>query len=136
MLPSRVSDALLGLNARLRAQILFVVHANHTNEIAADCKDALVKLVKSGVPVLNQAVLLRGINDSVTAQEALCRSLVNIGAMPYYLHQLDRVAGSAHFEADVGLGRKIIEELRTRLPGYAVPRFVQEIPGKTGKTPL
>jgi len=85
---------------------------------------------------LNQAVLLRGINDDAKVMEDLCRRLVNIGVMPYYLHQLDRVCGAAHFEADAAVGRQIIEQLRQWLPGYAVPRFVQEIEGEASKTPV
>jgi L-lysine 2,3-aminomutase len=86
--------------------------------------------------LLNQAVLLRGVNDSVAAQESLSERLVALGVVPYYLHQLDRVAGAAHFEVPIEQGRQIIAELRTRLPGYMVPRYVQEVPGEASKTIL
>ena len=136
VLPSRVTPELLAMLDGLRAQPIMVVHANHGSELVGDCVDALRMLVRSGVPVLNQAVLLAGINDNLDALETLCRRLINIGVMPYYLHQLDRVSGTAHFEADCNRGRLLIQQLAARLPGYAVPRFVQEIPGEPNKTVL
>jgi L-lysine 2,3-aminomutase len=86
--------------------------------------------------VLNQAVLLRGINDSPEVLEQLCLTLVNLGVMPYYLHQLDRVAGAAHFEVAESVGVKLEAELRRRLPGYAVPLYVREIAGADSKLPV
>ena len=136
VLPSRVTDELLMLFSELRSQSIVVVHSNHANEIVGDCELALRRLVKSGIPVLNQSVLLKGVNDSVDAMEALSRRLINIGVMPYYLHQLDQVTGAAHFEVGKPEGQEIIRQLSTRLPGYALPRYVQEIPGDTGKTPI
>lgn len=136
VLPSRVTDNFIRLLKELRAQPLVIVHANHGNEIADDCQQALQRIVRAGVPVLNQAVLLRNINNCADALEELCRRLTNIGVMPYYLHQLDRITGAAHFEVDVATGRRLITELAARLPGYAVPKFVQEIPGQPNKTSL
>lgn len=136
VLPSRVTDSLLTMLTSLRAQAIVVVHANHGQEIADDCEASLRRLAKSGIPVLNQAVLLRGVNDSVESLEALCRKLTAIGIMPYYLHQLDRVSGTSHFEVSPNLGRDLIAELTKRLPGYAVPRYVQEIAGEPSKTPI
>jgi len=136
VLPSRVTAALMDMLRSLRTQPIVVVHANHASEIAADCSEALASMVRKGVPVLNQSVLLRGVNDSVAALEDLSRALIRIGVMPYYLHQLDRVRGTSHFEVPVPCGRELIRELQRRLPGYAVPRFVQEIPGEPHKTPL
>jgi len=136
VLPSRVTAALMDMLRSLRTQPIVVVHANHASEIAADCSEALASMVRNGVPVLNQSVLLRGVNDSVAALEDLSRALIRIGVMPYYLHQLDRVRGTSHFEVPVHRGRELIRELQRRLPGYAVPRFVQEIPGEPHKTPL
>ena len=86
--------------------------------------------------MLNQSVLLRGVNDSVEALAGLSERLVNLGVIPYYLHQLDRVAGVAHFEVAEERGRALTEELRTRLPGYAVPQYVREVPGAAHKVPL
>lgn len=97
---------------------------------------ALDELRHAGTLLLNQAVLLRGVNDSVQAQQALSERLIELGVVPYYLHQLDRVAGAAHFEVPIDEGRRIVEELRTRLPGYMVPRYVQEIAGEPNKTVL
>lgn len=136
VLPSRVTQELRALLTGLRAQPIMVVHANHGNELVGDCVPALQSLVRSGIPVLNQAVLLAGINDTLDALETLCRRLINIGVMPYYLHQLDRVSGTAHFEADRAKGQQLIQQLAARLPGYAVPRFVQEIAGEPNKTAL
>lgn len=136
VLPARVTQQLLEMLASLRCQPVMVVHANHANEIMGDCRLALQSIVRAGIPVLNQAVLLRHINDNADALEALCRQLVNIGVMPYYLHQLDQVQGGAHFEADKTLGQQLVKELATRLPGYAVPKFVQELPGEPSKTAL
>ena len=136
VLPSRVTAELLHLLSDMRAQSIVVVHANHANEIVGDCESALRTLVKSGVPVLNQSVLLAGVNDSLEALESLSRKLINIGVMPYYLHQLDQVNGTAHFRVAESKGKELIRELAARLPGYAVPRYVQEIPGESGKSPI
>ena len=113
-----------------------VIHVNHPNEIAADVEHAIRQLLQAGIPVLNQSVLLKGINDTTETLIALSEKLVNLGVLPYYLHQLDRVTGTAHFEVPEAQGRKLIEELRTRLPGYAVPQYVREIPGEPHKTSL
>ncbi len=136
VLPSRVDQPLIDVISGTRLQTVFVVHANHPAELVNDCADALRRLVQSGIPTLNQAVLLRGINDSVESLELLCKRCVNLGVMPYYLHQLDRVSGAAHFEVPVEQGQRLIEQLRERLPGYAVPKYVQEIVGEPSKTPL
>ena len=113
-----------------------VVCANHPAEIDEAVADAFSRLVAAGIPLLNQAVLLRGVNDDVDVLESLCRRLVDLRVMPYYLHQLDRVAGAAHFEVPVARGLQIVEALRSRLPGYAVPQYVQEVPGADAKQPL
>ncbi len=97
---------------------------------------ALARLVDAGIPVLNQSVLLRGVNDSAEALIALSQRLIDLRVMPYYLHQLDPVAGAAHFEVPIERGRRLIESLRAALPGYAVPRYVQEIPGEPNKVVL
>lgn len=136
VLPARVTDELLQTIAQLRSQAIMVVHANHGNEIAGDCSAALKKLVEAGIPVMNQAVLLRNINDDADALTDLCQRLINLGVMPYYLHQLDRVNGAAHFEVPVARGLQLIEELAKRLPGYAVPKFVQELPGQPSKSAI
>lgn len=136
VLPARITTKLLDGLAQLRSQVIWVVHANHANEIQDDCRQVLQSIVRSGFPVLNQAVLLRDINDNLDALTNLCLTLVNIGVMPYYLHQLDRVTGAAHFETSVATGQQLIEQLKTVLPGYAVPKYVQEIPAQPSKTAL
>jgi EF-P beta-lysylation protein EpmB len=136
VLPERVCDELLGWLRGTRLTPIVVVHANHPAEINAAVAAALTRLVEAGVVVLNQAVLLRGVNDALATQLELCRRLVNLRVLPYYLHQLDRVAGAAHFEASEEAGRRIMEGLRAALPGYAVPRYVRETPGAAHKLPL
>ena len=136
MLPDRVTPEFVSLVTSLRCQTIVVVHANHGNEIATDCVAALRRLVCAGVPVLNQAVLLKAINDTADDLVELCTRLVNIGVMPYYLHQLDRVNGAAHFEVQPKLGLQLIKQISQRLPGYAVPKFVQELAGHPNKTPV
>ena len=138
VIPERVCDALIGWLRGTRLAPIVVVHANHPTEIGGDSRDpvsaALARLVDAGIPVLNQAVLLRGVNDDVEILAELCRRLVNLRVMPYYLHQLDRVAGAAHFEVPLERAQAIARELRDRLPGYAVPRLVAEIAGEACKT--
>jgi KamA family protein len=136
VIPERVTDELVRLLCGTRLTPIVVVHLNHANELDQYVAAALAKLANAGIPLLNQAVLLRGVNDTTAAQAALCERLVDHRVLPYYLHQLDRVAGAAHFEVPVETGRQIIAELRERLPGYAVPRFVAEIPAAAGKTIL
>lgn len=134
VLPSRVTSGLITMLTESRLQSIVVVHANHANELVGDCRAALRKIVSSGIPTLNQAVLLRGVNDSVDAQIALSEKLCGTGVMPYYLNQLDRVTGAAHFEVPFTEGVRIIERMRERLPGYAVPRYVADEPGVPHKT--
>jgi L-lysine 2,3-aminomutase len=138
VLPSRVEPDLLALLRTLaeRKTLVVVVHANHGNEIDAECARALDALRGAGAVLLNQAVLLAGVNDDAEALADLSRALMRSGALPYYLHQLDRVTGTAHFEVPEAKGRALIEELRGKLPGYAVPRYVRETAGEPYKTPL
>jgi len=133
VIPSRVNDDLLGWLRATRLVTIVVVHVNHPREIDADVAAALGKLVDAGVPVLNQAVLLKGVNDDADVLEGLFGRLADLRVMPYYLHQLDRVAGAAHFEVPEPTGRELVAELRRRLPGYAVPRYVRETPGRPCK---
>ena len=129
VVPERVTERLLDILHAAGPTPIVVVHANHARELAGACADALRRLVRGGISVLNQAVLLRGVNDSVESQAGLCEQLIDLGVMPYYLHQLDRVAGAAHFEVQEEIGRAIVAQLRRRLPGYAVPRYVRETAG-------
>ncbi|HMO83709.1 MAG TPA: EF-P beta-lysylation protein EpmB [Lacipirellulaceae bacterium] len=136
MIPSRVTPALLDWLTGSRLTPVLVLHANHARELDGDVAAAVDRLRRGGVMLLNQAGLLAGGNDSVDEQCALSRRLTAIGVVPYYLHQLDRVCGAAHFEVPVPQGREIVAEMRRRLPGYAVPTYVQEVPGELHKAVL
>ncbi|WP_417377575.1 EF-P beta-lysylation protein EpmB [Gimesia sp.] len=139
VLPDRIHAGLLEMLQRLSEQGTMpwmVIHVNHPHEIAADVELAIKQLLQAGIPVLNQSVLLKGINNTAETLIELSEKLVNLGVIPYYLHQLDRVTGTAHFEVPEDQGRKLIEVLRTRLPGYAVPQYVREISGEPHKTSL
>ena len=111
-----------------------VLHINHSQEIDLHLVEAISRLRRTGAIVLNQAVLLRGINDTTEQLETLCERLIDCGVMPYYLHQLDRVAGATHFEVDKERGLAMMSGLAKRLPGYAVPKYVVEIAGQANKT--
>jgi EF-P beta-lysylation protein EpmB len=133
VIPERVTSELLSCLRGTRLTPVMVVHANHPRELEGDVGLALERIVDAGIPLLNQAVLLRGVNDEMETLADLCRALVDLRVIPYYLHQFDRVAGAAHFEVPVERGLALMEQLRAQLPGYAVPRYVQEIPGDRGK---
>jgi EF-P beta-lysylation protein EpmB len=133
MIPERVNEALLDWLCGSRLTPVVVVHANHANELDDAVGRSLAQLAQTGVLLLNQTVLLRGINDSVQALAELSQRLIELRVTPYYLHQLDRVRGAAHFEVPIDRGVELIEQLRARLPGYLVPRYVVERPGGTAK---
>jgi EF-P beta-lysylation protein EpmB len=136
VLPNRVSEAFVEMLTTSRLTPIMVVHANHPQEISGDCSVALRTLVRSGITTLNQSVLMRGINDSVEVLQELSERLIDLGVLPYYLHQLDRVRGAAHFEVDEQVGKALISALRSLLPGYGVPRYVREEAGWPHKRPL
>ncbi len=136
VLPERVDDALVDWLARLPWPVAVVVHANHGNEFDAAVDAAMARLRGAGASLLNQAVLLRGVNDSVEAQAALHERGFAAGVLPYYLHQLDRVAGAAHFEVPDAEALALHAALRARLPGYLLPRLVREVAGDASKRPL
>ena len=136
VLPERVDAALLNWLADCRLQTVIVVHANHANEISHEVTAALLRLKETGVTLLNQAVLLKGVNDEVQVLAALSERLFAAQVLPYYLHQLDRVQGAGHFEVSDTQALKLVHELRERLPGYLVPRLVREQAGKLAKIPL
>ncbi len=136
VLPERVDAELLDWLSALPLQKVVVIHANHAQEFDASVARALSALHGTGATVLNQAVLLRGVNDSIEAQVALAETSFAAGALPYYLHQLDRVAGAAHFEVPDAEALAIESALRKRLPGYLVPRLVREVAGAASKLPL
>lgn len=135
VIPQRVTEQLVQRLKAGRLATWMVIHCNHAQEIDAAVDAAIALMVDHGIPVLNQAVLLAGVNDDVSVLATLCRELVNRRVQPYYLHQLDRVAGAAHFEVPVHRGKAIIESLRAELPGYAVPTYVTEVEGAESKVP-
>jgi L-lysine 2,3-aminomutase len=136
VLPSRVDQQLLTWLTGSRLAPVVVIHANHPAEIADDVALACRRLRDAGVTVLNQSVLLRGVNDDVGVLTELSERLFRAGVLPYYLHALDHVAGAGHFLVDDGRARALHTALAAQLPGYLVPRLVREEPGQAGKTPL
>jgi EF-P beta-lysylation protein EpmB len=136
VLPERIDDALSSWLENRRFQWVIVVHSNHALELDQTVAEALGKMSRTGAVMLNQAVLLKGVNDTAHAQIALSKRLFEIGVMPYYLHLLDRVAGTAHFEVEQTHARALIGQLAAQLPGYLVPRLAREEPGKPAKQVL
>jgi EF-P beta-lysylation protein EpmB len=136
VLPERVDGELLAWLRTLPWPVAFVIHANHANEFDAGVDTALAMLRGAGASLLNQAVLLRGVNDSVDALAELSERSFAAGVLPYYLHQLDRVQGVAHFEVGDDEARALLVALTARLSGYLVPRLVREVAGDRGKRAL
>lgn len=136
VLPARVTQGLCDLLGSLRATTSVVIHANHPAELCPATAQALGRLRATGPTLLNQSVLLRGVNDRAEILSELSERLFDCGVLPYYLHQLDPVAGAAHFEVPDDLALGLMESLRQRIPGYLVPRLVREIPGEPCKRAL
>lgn len=136
VLPSRVDAGLIAWIRSLPWPTVFVLHSNHANEIDGDVREALAHLRANGVTLLNQAVVLRGVNDSVDALAALSRALFDAGVLPYYLNLLDRVSGSAHFEVPQAEAQELVGHLAAILPGYLVPRLVREVAGAPAKVSI
>lgn len=136
VIPDRVDDALLGWLSATRLQTVMVLHINHANEIDDAVVDACTRLRSAGVTLLNQSVLLRGVNDDVDALAELSERLFAAGILPYYLHAFDPVAGAAHFQVKDAEAIRLVDALRQRLAGFLLPRLVREIPGERSKTPL
>lgn len=136
VLPERIDDAFTHWLAGLPLQKVVVLHANHANEFDATVDAACARLRDTGATLLNQSVLLRGVNDDADTLAALSERLFAAGVLPYYLHQLDRVQGAAHFEVDDARALSLVEAIRHRLPGYLVPKLVREVGGEASKRPL
>ncbi len=136
VMPERIDTELVSWLRDLPWPVAFVIHANHANEFDASVDAALLRLAGAGARLLNQSVLLRGVNDSVDALAALGERSFAAGVLPYYLHQLDRVAGTAHFEVDDEEARGLHIALAERVSGYLVPKLVREVAGDPGKRPL
>ncbi|MGD8407700.1 MAG: EF-P beta-lysylation protein EpmB [Thiohalophilus sp.] len=136
ILPERLTPGFAELLQDTPWQVILVIHANHANEIDASVRNGLANLRDSGMTLLNQSVLLRGVNDTETALVELSEALFAAGVLPYYLHQLDPVQGAAHFQVDDHRALALHSALRHRLPGYLVPKLVRERAGEAAKTPL
>ena len=133
--PGRVGAALVVALAAERA-VYVVIHANHPRELTPAMRGAVGRLVRAGIPVLSQSVLLRGVNDDAAVLEALFRGLVAMRVKPYYLHHPDLAPGTAHFRLDIATGRRLVGALRGRVSGLCQPNYVLDIPGGYGKVPL
>jgi EF-P beta-lysylation protein EpmB len=136
MIPARVDTALMQLLGNRKQQIVMVLHANHAQEFDADVDSACARLRAGGIHLLNQSVLLAGINDSSAALCALSERMFAAGVLPYYLHMLDKVSGAAQFAVQLATAKALISTMQATMPGYLVPRLVQEEAGMTSKTPL
>lgn len=134
--PSRITPALIDWLTGTRLKPVVVLHVNHPRELDDQLAGALGPLRAAGVPLLNQAVLLRGVNDDASTLATLSTRLFDCGVLPYYLHLLDRVQGAGHFEVSSRRARALIAALRSNLPGYLVPKLVREQAGKPAKTPV
>ena len=134
VLPDRVTNELLDAINHPDLQTVMVIHSNHGNEIDNIVGDAVAAMRSREITVLNQAVLLRGVNDNTASLVELSEKLFAAGVLPYYLHLLDKVAGAAHFDLPESDARRLMGEVSTRLPGYLVPRLVREEAGAGAKT--
>lgn len=136
VLPQRITDRLCELLQRCSLKCVVVIHCNHAQELDKEVRLACRQLKAAGIELLNQSVLLKGINDSVQALAELSETLFDFGVLPYYLHMLDKVQGSAHFELEEARAKALLNSLRQSLPGYLVPRLVREEAGAVSKTPV
>ena len=136
VIPQRVDEALLAWIRECPLDVVMVVHVNHPREIDDDVRRAMKKLRDAGVTLLNQSVILRGVNDHADVLEQLSETLFDAGVLPYYLHAFDPVAGAHHFDVRDDEARGLVRELQARLAGYLVPRLVREVPDRPGKTLL
>jgi EF-P beta-lysylation protein EpmB len=136
VLPERVDSGLIATLSQAKQPVVMVVHANHANEIDSSVATAMHRLLPVTTALLNQSVLLRGVNDDVDRLCALSERLFDSGVLPYYLHLLDPVRGAAHFRVGERRARVLVAEAAARLPGYLVPRLVRERPGLPAKQVL
>ncbi len=133
--PARITSALIAILSRAKP-VWLSIHCNHAREISLETKAALDMLTRAGIPLLSQTVLLRGINDNVEAMTDLLRALIRCRVKPYYLHHADMAPGTAHLRTSVAEGKALMRALRGRVPGFAIPSYVLDIPSGFGKAPL
>lgn len=136
VLPSRINTGLIDLLRSSRFQVVMVIHTNHANELQDDEHEKLLLLDKAGITLLNQTVLLKGVNDTSDALVALSKRLFQCKTLPYYLHLLDPVKGAMHFDIDKKTALRLKHQMEIKLPGYLVPKLVEEIAGKESKTAI
>lgn len=133
--PRRIGAALVGALSSAKA-VYVVIHANHSRELTPAVRDAVTRLLRAGIPVLSQSVLLRGVNDDPAVLEALFRGLVAMRVKPYYLHHPDLAPGTAHFRLPIEEGRRLLGDLRGRVSGLCQPTYVLDLPGGFGKAAI
>ncbi|TFH89465.1 EF-P beta-lysylation protein EpmB [Vibrio ouci] len=136
VIPARITPALAHLLESTRLQTILVTHINHAQEINQELRDSLTTLKRAGVTLLNQGVILKGVNDSVDDQVALSQALFDAGVLPYYMHVLDKVQGAAHFFISDQQAKTIMASVMEKVSGYLVPKLTREIGGRASKTPL
>jgi len=135
-IPERIDLSFMQLLSSCKKQVIFIIHCNHPKEFDDEIFLCLKKVNQLGIPILTQSVLLRGVNDDVQTLKSLFEILIDHGIMPYYLHQLDRVQGAAHFEVSEEEGKLLMNQLNALLPGYAIPKYVRETAHQPSKTPI
>jgi len=136
VIPNRITPDLVNLLSQSRLKATMVLHINHGNEIDTDVTNALELLRVARIPLFNQSVILKGINDNAKTLIALCEKAFDSGIMPYYLHLFDPVQGAAHFDVKEEIAIKIVKEMLSTLPGFLMPKLVREVAGQTNKTPI
>lgn len=136
VIPARISREFLKMIRQTRFNIVMVYHINHPNEIIPAIKQGVMQLKQQHITVLNQSVLLKGVNDSAKCLKALSLKLFDAGILPYYVNMLDPIQGASHFSLPLADAQQLQQELRACLPGYLVPKFVQEIPHQPNKIPV
>jgi lysine 2,3-aminomutase len=135
VLPARITPALAALLGR-HAPLYLTTHFNHPRELTPAAAEACARLADAGIPLANQTVLLRGVNDDADTLVALCDALLRMRVRPYYLHQLDPVSGTGHFRVPIERGLRLVGALRQRVSGLAVPHYILDLPGGLGKVVL
>lgn len=136
VIPARLTESLARGLVASGLNIILVLHSNHPREIAPELTQMLAFWRNQGITLLNQSVLLKGVNDHVAVLAQLSEALFSAGVLPYYLHQLDKVQGAAHFAVSDAMAKRLHAELRKTLPGFLLPNLVREIGGEASKTPL
>lgn len=134
VIPSRINDELLAWIDRCRLDVILVLHSNHANEIDHTIAEKVTSLKQAGATVLNQGVILRGINDTIDAQVDLSEALFAAGILPYYMFTLDPIEGGAHFDISLQQAQQLMGQVAQKLPGYLMPKLAKEVPGQPAKT--